>query len=33
MDDFKDFYLVKMPRLSVMEVPENLAKKILELVN
>ncbi len=33
MDDFKDFYLVKMPRLSVMELPENLAKKILELVD
>jgi predicted RNA-binding protein with PUA-like domain len=31
--EFKDFYLVKMPRLSVMEVPEELAKKILEMVD
>ncbi|MGC8868699.1 MAG: EVE domain-containing protein [Sulfurihydrogenibium sp.] len=30
MPEFKDFYLVKMPRLSVMEVPENLVKLILE---
>lgn len=33
IDDFKDFYLVKMPRLSVMEVPENLANKIFSLVD
>jgi predicted RNA-binding protein with PUA-like domain len=28
---FKDFYLVKMPRLSVMEVPEHLVKVIESL--
>ncbi|WP_297889641.1 EVE domain-containing protein [Sulfurihydrogenibium sp.] len=30
MPEFKDFYLVKMPRLSVMKIPENLVKLILE---
>ncbi len=28
--EFKDFYLVKMPRLSVMPIPENLVKLILD---
>jgi predicted RNA-binding protein with PUA-like domain len=31
MKEFQDFYLVKMPRLSVMEVPDDLAKLILKL--
>ncbi len=30
---FKDFYLVRMPRLSVMEVPEDLVKVIDNLEN
>jgi len=31
MREFQDFYLVKMPRLSVMEVPDDLANLILKL--
>jgi predicted RNA-binding protein with PUA-like domain len=31
MKEFQDFYLVKMPRLSVMEVPDDLANLILKL--
>ncbi len=31
LPEFKGFYLVKIPRLSFMEVPENLGRKILEL--
>lgn len=31
LPEFKDFFLVKIPRLSFMEVPENLVKKIFEL--
>ncbi|MEJ5172435.1 MAG: EVE domain-containing protein [Hydrogenothermaceae bacterium] len=33
MPEFKDFYLVKMPRLSVMPVSEDLAKIILKLTS
>ncbi len=33
IDAFKDFYLVKIPRLSVMEIPQNLVKIIQELEN
>ncbi|MEZ0323751.1 MAG: EVE domain-containing protein [Hydrogenothermaceae bacterium] len=33
MPDFKDFYLVKMPRLSVMPVSDELANIILKLTS
>ncbi len=33
LPEFKDFYLVKIPRLSFMEVPEKLAKKFFELAS
>ncbi|MCX7760104.1 MAG: EVE domain-containing protein [Hydrogenothermaceae bacterium] len=33
MPEFKDFYLVRMPRLSVMPVSENLAQIILKLAS